>query len=173
MQTAAEIYQEHLDMVSQAAWRGDMDAVSAAMAYPHVMYTDDSILRVRNAEDLKASASSFIDSLRRQGATAYHRVCRDADFTSSERTRIEGSHLVHVLNGGTYVTPPFPSSMTLLRVDGTWLGYGIKVSVRNSQITVLNPALVAENRKSAAAQSANPFPPPHPDPSSHPEPDDR
>ncbi|SFI20595.1 hypothetical protein [Jannaschia pohangensis] len=151
MQSARDIYQRHLDIVSEAVWRGDMATVSAAMSYPHEMQTNDSTLRVETPEDLQTSAIGFVESLRRQGATDYHRVCTEAEFATPGCDRIDGQHMVHVLKAGTYVTPPFASWMSLALIDGVWLGIGIRVAVRNSQVTVLNPALVKRNRQGDAS----------------------
>ncbi|MEM9795681.1 MAG: hypothetical protein AAF919_04285 [Pseudomonadota bacterium] len=138
--TAQEIYQGHLDLVSQAVWDRDYDRVAAVMRYPHVIHLAESDHLIDTEAELKLDVETFRDSLMGLGATAYHRVCRDASFDPSDDDRITGRHLTYVMRGGSYLVEPYNCAMILTRVDGVWLGSGIRLAMKlTSGLNYLHP----------------------------------
>ncbi|KIT18144.1 hypothetical protein [Jannaschia aquimarina] len=131
MDDAREIFQEHLDRVSQAVWDRDYDAVAAAISYPHRIGMPEGPGYIApDAEAMKGHAKAFRESLSSMGATAYHRICRDAAFMANDR--IEGRHVTYILSGGTYLVDPYPASMTLILKNGVWLSSEVAIGVRYS-----------------------------------------
>lgn len=131
MQSAREIYQAHLDAVSVAFWEKDYNTMLSHILFPSFMETDDELIQMETPDDYRPSLHSFRRKLDRHGATAYHRLCRDAVFAADDPKRIEGVHETFALNGATPVMPPYLNQMTLVERDGRWLGAGIRAAVRN------------------------------------------
>ncbi|MDU8909914.1 hypothetical protein [Aestuariicoccus sp. MJ-SS9] len=140
MQSAQDIYQDHLDRLSRALWVRDFAAVADMLGLPNVMATKDARLRFDDNADLLTTLTHFRDSLQTMGATGYHRICQRAAYLAGDDTRIEGRHTTYVLRGGHYAVPPWQSDMTLELRDGVWKGMTITSDVRNSDCTVLSPA---------------------------------
>lgn len=112
------IYQEHLDIVSDAVWRRS----HATLAH-HI----DEVLDIETVDrphlaTTRAQAIGNLVAFRRAmegvGATAYHRVCHAAEFVGEDR--IEGCHRTYVMRGGNYVIDPYDCDMILRRRDGLW-----------------------------------------------------
>ncbi|MEZ5713786.1 MAG: hypothetical protein R3D85_00585 [Paracoccaceae bacterium] len=137
MSEAVDIYQAHLDTVSQALFRGDFDAVTALMHYPSAMETDDDWVCIDSAPALLPSLRSFRETLSRLGVTEYHRICRGADFAQDDPDRIEGLHETYALRHAVPAMPPYLNRMTLIRRDGIWLGAGIRAAARNTDWTII------------------------------------
>jgi hypothetical protein len=138
-ENAATIYQTHLDQVSDLLWARRLKELSEFMAYPHQMRCKDGRQMIVSPGDLIAVARQACASLERVGATAYHRICCEADFALDDPDRIDGRHMVFVLNGAEYAIAPYEAEMTLRRFDGVWLGTGIVSHVRLATFTILDP----------------------------------
>lgn len=134
------IYQAHLDVVSSALWHRDFEAVSVMMHYPDTIVAKDLTQRFDVPADNMHAARLMRESIARLGATAYHRICVMAEFVEGDQDRIVGRHRTYLLNGGTYVIPPFESDMTLRRVGARWLGAGIRHPFAIARLTTLDPA---------------------------------
>ncbi|WP_298431205.1 hypothetical protein [uncultured Jannaschia sp.] len=127
MRDARDIYQAHLDRVSEALWNGDFAAVADLKVYPHVIEIETGQVESLDREALLATTEAFRRSLGEIGASAYHRVCLLAEFAPDDDDLIEGRHVTYVLRGGNYVAPPFECRMALRRIDGQWLSGRIVV----------------------------------------------
>lgn len=134
MHDARGIYQAFLDRTSRLLWERRLEALAARMAYPHPIRTSDRDATVEDAAMLIAFARSFRENLAEMGATAYHRVCREARWL--EPGAIEGHHTAYVLRGATPLLTPFHSVQRIERRDGRWLGAGIVTDTRNADIHI-------------------------------------
>ncbi|WP_179379531.1 hypothetical protein [Jannaschia marina] len=133
MTSARETYQTHLDTVSRHLWNGEAEGVASMLRYPHVIHLPEADRIITDPEEQKKDAEAFRESLSALGATAFHRLCREARFDPNTEDRIIGIHTTYVMRGGSYLTDPYDCAMSLLRqADGRWLADAIRVSVRNS-----------------------------------------
>ncbi|SDY91399.1 hypothetical protein SAMN05444004_10478 [Jannaschia faecimaris] len=133
MTSACDIYQAHLDKVSRLLWDGDAESVANMLYYPHVIHLPEADRVISNPAEQSKDAEAFRESLSALGATAFHRLCREARFDPDTPDRIIGVHTTYVMHGGSYLTDPYDCAMSLLKqTDGRWLADAIRVSVRNS-----------------------------------------
>ncbi|WGW05655.1 hypothetical protein [Tropicibacter oceani] len=152
--TALEIYRKHLDLVTTAVWERNWDVVKQNLAVPTVLRSQDTELAVETMDDLFDAIKEVRASMVTMGATAYFRVARHAEFSDALMTRIEGRHTTYIMTGGYYALPPFESTQTLKLENGVWKGWNMRAGVRNSTLTVINPA---------TARRLAPRPPARPD----------
>lgn len=137
MLTAQDIYQTHLDAVSTALWSWNFEHLLDHIRFPSFMETDDELLRMDKREDYLPSLHSFRKKLQNHGATAYHRICREAMFASDDPNRIEGIHETYALAGATPVMEPYLNHMTLVHQNGRWLGAGIRAAASNKDWMII------------------------------------
>lgn len=137
---AIEIYQNHLDRMSARMWNNDFVGMSEMMYFPHRINLPGHSRVIGSAEEQQLDARAFRESLGALGATAYHRVCREARFADDARRRIVGRHKTYVMRGGSYLTDPYDCEMSLVPGDdGAWLADWITVSVRNTGMAYYHP----------------------------------
>jgi hypothetical protein len=137
---AKRIYQAYLDLASDALWDERFEDMAACMEFPLVLKARDLTQRIANPEELHEVARITLDSMRRLGATAYHRVCLTADFLPGNPDVIIGRHRIFLLRGGTYVVDPYEGSAQLHRRAGQWRGAGIADENDLRKITTLDPS---------------------------------
>lgn len=133
---AQNIYQAHLDAVSERLWREDFAGVAAMMRYPSPVTTNDATTMIESPKHMIKTLKVFRASLVRLGATDYHRTCVEAHFVDDRDDIVEGQHLTYALRNGTYAIEPMASYMSLQRVGEAWLGAGIRTMVHNRDCTV-------------------------------------
>lgn len=135
-----DIYQDFLDASSVALWNRDYVAVAAMLRYPHLIRLPETDRIIQNSAEQKLDAQAFRESLKGLGATAYHRLCREAHFDPDNTGRITGTHTTYVMRGGSYLTDPYDCQMSLLlEPSGRWLANDITVSVRKSGMAYYHP----------------------------------
>ena len=57
-------------------------------------------------------------------------------FAGNTEDRIEGFHRVYVVNGATLVLAPYASEASLIRVNGVWLGSGVRAVVGRTRYPI-------------------------------------
>ena len=130
------IYQAFLDEVSSLLWNGSYDGVAGKLSYPHTIHMPETDCTIPGPEQQKRDTQAFRESLNALGATAFHRMCRQARFDPETDDRIVGVHTTYVMRGGSYLTDPYDCAMSLIRgEDGLWLSDAIRVTIRNSGMT--------------------------------------
>lgn len=138
--TVREIYQAHLDHVSSCLWNGDGEGVAKSLKYPHVIHLPDADRIIKDPVEQKSDADAFRESLTNLGATAFHRLCRDARADPHRPERIIGLHTTYIMRGGHYLTEPYDCAMSLVQgANGTWLADAIRVSIRDSGMAYYHP----------------------------------
>lgn len=115
---ANEIYQTHLDVVSDAVWRLDKDFLEVHIEERLTVETMDRHLRSMGRDETIAALFAFREAMESIGATGYHRVCSTAAFTTDHR--IDGVHRTYVLRGGNYAAEPYLCEQRLCLHDGIW-----------------------------------------------------
>lgn len=113
------IYQDALNLVSQAVLAGDFDAYAAMIDLPYLVHTQDRDLLVTTIGDLRPTFLALHDGLKVRGVTHYERVARSAEYV--DRDRIEGWHHTHMLAQGMAVNQPHMSRQTIVRRGERWL----------------------------------------------------
>jgi hypothetical protein len=113
------IYQDALNVVSEAVLAGDFDRYAAMIDLPYLVHTADADLLVKTTADLRPTFFALRDGLMARGVTHYERVARQADYV--DRDRIEGWHHTHVLAHGERLAYPHVASHTLVRRGESWL----------------------------------------------------
>jgi len=136
MKDALNIYQYHLDSVSQLIWDRDFEGVTALMTYPHELATARGVTVVDRPETMVDWAREFRAHLDQLGATSYHRVAVAAAISGEDESEISGFHRVYVLSGATHLVDPYISEATLKLRDGVWLGSGVRAVLRSTRYPV-------------------------------------
>ena len=155
MQSAAQIYQLWLDEIARLLWDGDHAAVAERMTYPHVMATRDGSVHFDAPDQMAEASADFRKTLTRLGATAFHRICKEAEFVAGG-DRIEGTHTTYILRGGSFAVPPYSNRMTLQLQAGAWRGAGMTSDVNTRDVSVLSPAQLAAQHRADPRHAARP-----------------
>ncbi|WP_371153535.1 hypothetical protein [Jannaschia sp. 2305UL9-9] len=134
MADAKPIYQAFLDETSELMWNQDYATYATRMQYPYRMRTAAKDTFNEVPEDSVACSRAFRENLTAMGAQAFHRICIQAEFETSNR--IHGVHTTYILRGATELLPPFRTHLTLHFVDGIWLGGDVVAEIRNADISI-------------------------------------
>ena len=120
MDEAAEIYQHHLDVVSNLLLAGEVTECIRHFGLPILIRTQQSEVLFERAEDLMADTQAHSESLRGHGVTNYIRLVKRARRLSE--TVIEGWHETYVLHNANSILPSYMSHMFLQldETDGLW-----------------------------------------------------
>lgn len=113
------IYQDALNVVSDAVIAGDFARYAAQIDLPYLVHTETARLLVTTVDDLRPTFDALHLTLRDKGVTHYERVARAADYV--DRDRIEGWHHTHLISHGERLNLPHSSRHALVRRDGMWL----------------------------------------------------
>lgn len=133
MMSAIEIYQDHLNLVTEAIWAERYDDVTAQMLFPVRLTVKDGHVLASTPAEMVGWARDFRTSLRDLGAAAYHRLAIAAAFTGEDDTGIDGFHRVFILHGATHLVPPYSSNASMVRVGDGWRGTGVRADIRRSR----------------------------------------
>lgn len=115
---AAAIYQGNLDVISDAALRGDFAAARPRLALPFHMRTLQGWFPINTEAELEEGVMSLHRHLKAEGVTDYVRTCRAADFIND--TTIEGIHTTRALAGSQLTKPVYYSRQRMALIDGIW-----------------------------------------------------
>lgn len=140
MAGARRIYQGLADRISGLIWDGEFETLAEHMVFPHTVHHPDGSYTTADAGEMIAAARTFRKSLETLGATAYHRVCKQAAFDTADEDRITGLHTNYVVRGGHYVTEPYPSGLILVRRDGQWKTAAVRVKTRVPGVAYFDPS---------------------------------
>ena len=113
------IYQNALNIVSEAVLAGDFFRYAAMIDFPYLVHTADADLLVTTTADLLPAFEAVHRGLTSRGVTHYERVARSADYV--DRNRIEGRHHTHMLADGQPVNCAHASGQTIVRRGELWL----------------------------------------------------
>lgn len=142
---AQDIYQAHLDLVSNALMSCDFDKALAAMALPMVIETIDIKINHDTPSSLTTALVDFRNYFEGMDAGNYFRLCQDAQFLDADKTMIEGKHQTYVLRGGNYLIEPFVTAMTLKKIDGRWLATRTRSLITNLAHSILSETQLREH----------------------------
>lgn len=113
------IYQDALNLASDAILAGDFVGFAAMIDFPYLVHTSQARLLVNGVDELRPAFDAMSQGLKARGVTHYERVARAADY--SARDRIEGWHHSHILIDGAHMSYPYAGHHSLVRRDQVWL----------------------------------------------------
>lgn len=113
------IYQQALNLVSDAVLAGDFDIYADQIDLPYLIHTETARHLVTTREDLRPTFVALHQALMAEGVTHYERVAREADYV--QRDRIEGWHHTHLISNGERVNYPHVSRHAIVRRGDRWL----------------------------------------------------
>lgn len=112
------IYQQVLDIVSNAVMTGRFDLYAALIDLPYLVHTDTARFLITTVEDLHPTFDTLSQGLAARGVTHYERVARAADYV--DRDRIEGLHYTYLIANGESVAYPLASRHAIVRRGEVW-----------------------------------------------------
>ena len=113
------LYQDALNVVSEAVLAGSFDAYAAMIDLPYLIHTATADILVSTRDDLRPTFEALAQGLQARGVTHYERVARAAEYVA--RDRIEGWHHTHILVDGASIAYPHVAGHTLVRRNDRWL----------------------------------------------------
>ncbi len=137
MSSATDIYQELLDILSDALLEGDFEKFLPHIMLPHVMQTLSGTLTMENEEELRRSFQGYSDSLKAHKVTNYIRLVDHAEFDGPDR--ISGEHTTHILHNANHLVPPYPNRFVFERQGGVWRVAASVNAIANVTWPVLMP----------------------------------
>lgn len=120
MDTAQDIYQRHLDLVTDMFWSRSFQAIVPHFTYPATISTPQETVVIPSPEAFVAGVQRRRESLDRAGVTSFQRRCDKAGFASAQRDVIDGYHTSILLRDGIMVEPNIRSRLRLVLQDGVW-----------------------------------------------------
>ena len=115
---ALEIYQDVLDIQSDALLARDFARVLRHVRVPCRRRTLGSSIVIETQEDLETAVISLASAMSDQGVDQCIRLASDASFLSPNY--IEGWHVTHVLRNGQRVSNAHENRSVLRRENGVW-----------------------------------------------------
>ena len=115
---ALTLYQEALDIMSDAILACDLEMLQTRIKLPYRSVTLNSDTIIETRDDLRAAWLEFGRSLQGLGVNQFIRLASDAEFMSADY--IQGYHVTHTLRNGTRVVPSYSNRMVLQRIGEVW-----------------------------------------------------
>lgn len=140
-QTAKDISEMLLELTGDALMDGNFDTFATCFHLPHTIETPDFKRVLETRADLKAVFDSVTDDYRRKRVTELIRICEVAEFKTE--TRIEATHITHMMSGNQRVNDPFPNFSVLEYIAGRWQATTTQYAVDNKTTVgraISNPA---------------------------------
>jgi hypothetical protein len=136
------IYQQALNLVSDAVLAGDFDTYADQIDLPYLIHTETARHLVTTREDLRPTFLALHQALMSEGVTHYERVAREADYV--QRDRIEGWHHTHLISNGERVNYPHVSRHAIVRRGDRWLFSEAHYPIRANSWPVTRDALLEQ-----------------------------
>lgn len=118
LREAEDIYQAHLDALSEALLTGNAEAFAAGISLPHSISCEDSYTVVETHEEMIRIFNAYHRTLTSQGVTEQARIVTKAEFVTPDV--IIGEHETHIMRDGLRLVEPYPNRVRLDRIDGGW-----------------------------------------------------
>jgi hypothetical protein len=118
LKSAKEISESLLEETRVALLGDDFEAFAQCVHVPHFIASthDKKVLETR--EDLHDIFRKVIQDYASKGITELIRICDVAEYRST--TRIEATHITHMMAGNNRIGDPFPVFSILELIDGRW-----------------------------------------------------
>lgn len=132
-----------LELTGNAMLCNNFDRFALCFHLPHTIETADNKRVLKTKQDLRNVFENVLHDMRTRQVTALVRYCEVAEYRTD--TRIEATHISHMMSGDLRVVDPFPVFSVLEFVDGHW-------QIMSSQYAVDNQTTVGR----AIARPAQP-----------------
>ncbi len=116
--TAKDISEMLLELTGDALLTRNFETFAACFHLPHTLETPDHKRVLHSRRDLQNVFDNVTDDYRRKRITRLVRICEVAEFKSE--TRVEATHITHMMSGDQRVGDPFPNFSVLEFIDGRW-----------------------------------------------------
>lgn len=126
-QTAKQISEMLLELTGTALLSDNFDLFARCFHLPHAIETGDGKLLIRTRKELESVFNSVVEDYRCKGVTDLVRICEVAEFRGD--TRVEATHITHMMSGDVRVMDPFPAFSVLELIDGRWQGVSSQYAV--------------------------------------------
>ena len=118
-----------------AVMAGDFLACRSRVVAPFHLMTHRESLSLSTDDDLREGFDSFCALLKSQRVTDFIRLVGGAQLL--DPGLIKGRFITHVIAGAMRFIDPFPSQMTLRRVDGRWRATSVTNALAKSRWPLL------------------------------------
>jgi len=115
---ALSIYQQVLDILSDALLDGDANAFRRYIHLPHSIVTEEFSVTLETEDELRVQFIGFTAALGNLRVDDYTRTARTATFEGPDR--IVGTHVSYLTEHGKLVVPEFEGSIILEKRIGQW-----------------------------------------------------
>lgn len=129
--TTSSIAQTYLDEIAAAVMSGDYQAYRRGMTLPFYLITHTANLAVTTEEALRDGFDTFCSLLQIQRVTDYIRLVDSAQRLDADL--ISARYVTHLIAGGTRITEPFHSQITLRMTGDRWCAASITNALSNSR----------------------------------------
>lgn len=134
---ALTIYQQVLDVISDALMRDDAKTVAAHLTQPFHMRTAKGWFPLNTFDDVEQMVTSMHLSLKIQGTSDYARTASKAAFLDDGS--IEGYHTTNILVHGRALVRPYENRMVLKNEDDIWKVQSADHSMDNAKWPISMP----------------------------------
>jgi len=114
-----DVFQKHLDDVSDALMTGNFEKYMSLVANPMVVITEIATTVITKEEQFRFGFDHYSGMLRTECATDLIRLA--SSVTEYGPNLITGRLETHILRSGQRLYGPFASAMTLVRKERRWL----------------------------------------------------
>ncbi|MEP5727783.1 MAG: hypothetical protein ABJL67_00275 [Sulfitobacter sp.] len=116
---AISIYQEHLDVLTEAVMENDFPKFNARISLPHHIQNINAEFHSNSEDEMQSLFHQAHQIFKFDGITSFIRLVTNASFVSP--TVIVGEHLSEMLRGTTRALPPYRNCLRLVvGNDGIW-----------------------------------------------------
>ncbi|WP_184563279.1 hypothetical protein [Sulfitobacter undariae] len=127
VKTAKEISEEILEITGKALLSNDFDSFEPCFRIPHFISSSEDKATINTREEMRAMFGKLVEYYTLNRVTELVRIIEVSEYRTP--TRIEATHITHVMSGNQRLGDSFPCYSILEFIDGHW-------QVINSQYAV-------------------------------------
>ncbi|MEL6519624.1 MAG: hypothetical protein AAFQ66_01590 [Pseudomonadota bacterium] len=135
------IYQENLDLVSEAIMSDDMATICERIQVPFLVRMGRNEMVIEDETELAVGIREYGNGLRIQNVDNYIRLVKAARFISD--SYISGWHITYVLKGAMSVVEPYRSRMVLHLQNGVWRVVQAEHELSADRWPVIGPSVLS------------------------------
>ncbi len=113
-----DVFQRHLDDVSEALMQGDFDAYFERVCDPLIVANEQSTIVITGEDQFRFGFDSYVGMLRSQRASHLMRLA--SSVTDLGPALLTGQYVTQILRDGHRIYGPFESALVLRLVDKVW-----------------------------------------------------
>lgn len=140
---ARQIYQDHLDRLSRAAFDGDFETLLAHVAIPAHIVTAAGDAVITSAAELEFVMLDYIRSLARAGVVKEREWCIEARLMPGATDMITGTHFTEWHYADDRPPHRYTGRLVLIRLDDSWKVMTLHANIDSTDFEVFSPEFVA------------------------------